>query len=213
MLKLSLQEKLETLKLLDSWILELTDKGKFEDEIEQADSFRENIHAAMVKIKEHCTVPLATLPVAGTHPRNPSTDVPGTTDRPHGSRVKLLKLSICHFNGDVTVWMTFWDSYDSTIHQNLELSDIDKFNYLKSLLEHTTYEAIAGLALTSANYHEAITTLKKGFGNKQQIFNKHMDVLLHVWPVTSHHNLKRLRRMYDLVESPIRGLRSLGSLI
>ena len=109
--------------------------------------------------------------------------------------------------------MTFWDSYDSAIHQNLELSDDDKFNYLKFLLERTAYEAIAGLALTSANYHEAITTLKKGFGNKQQIFNKHMDVLLHVEPVTSHHNLKRLHHMYDLVESPIRGLWSLGSLM
>ena len=210
MLKLSLQEKLETLKLLDSQILQLTDEGELEDEIEQADSFRENIHAAMVKIEEHCTVPLTTLPAAGTHPREPPTNVPGTIDPPHGSRVKLPKLSIHPLNGDITAWTTFWDSYDSAIHQNPELSDINKFNYLKSLLEHAAYEAIAGLALTSVNYHEAITTLKKRFGNKQQIIDKHMDVLLHVEPVTSQHNLKGLRRMYDLAESHIRGLRSLG---
>ena len=35
------------------------------------------------------------------------------------------------------------------------LSDIDKFNYLKSLLECTVHEAISGLTLTLANYHDA----------------------------------------------------------
>ncbi len=124
--------------------------------------------------------------------------------------MKLPKLTIRPFNGDVTTWTTFWDSYESAIHHNAELSDIDKFNYVKSLLERTTHEAVAGLTLTSANYHEAIATLKKRFGNKQQIVNKHMDVLLHLESVTSHQNLKGLRHLHDHVESHIRSLCSLG---
>ena len=63
------------------------------------------------------------------------------------------------------------------MYQNPDLSDDDKFNYLKSLLEKSAADAIAGLALTAANYSEAISILKKHFGNKKQIIRKHMDLL------------------------------------
>ena len=33
---------------------------------------------------------------------------------------------------------------------------MDKFNYLRSLLKKTAYEAISGLTLASANYQDAI---------------------------------------------------------
>ena len=67
-----------------------------------------------------------------------------------------------------------------------------------------------GLKLTSANYGEAITILKKRFGNKQLIITRHMDVLLNVDAVTSQHNLRGLRHLYNLVETQVRGLRALG---
>ena len=44
----------------------------------------------------------------------------------------------------------------------------------------------------------------------QQIITKHMDELLTVEPITSQSDLRGLGRMYDLVESQVRGLRSLG---
>lgn len=63
-------------------------------------------------------------------------------------------------------------------------------NYLRSLLEQTAREAISGLSLMSANYDEAISILTRPFGSKQQIVNKHMDVLLNVEPVTSQQNVR-----------------------
>ena len=168
--------------------MDLTDEGNLADEIEQADEFKEGIYAAMVKIDGHVTAP-ATC----TSELAPSiVDVPHSPAAPRGSRVKLPKLTLRPFNGDVTTWTTFWDSYESAIHNNTDLSDIDKFNYLKSLLERAAYDAISGLTLTSANYHEAVAILKKRFGNKQQIIAKHMDMLLNAEPVTSQHNLTGL---------------------
>lgn len=82
-------------------------------------------------------------------------------------------------------WTMFWDSYKSAVHSNDELSDVDKFNYLKSLLERTAYEAIAGLTLSSANYAEAVDILEKRFGNKQLIISKHMETFLNMDVVTS----------------------------
>lgn len=58
----------------------------------------------------------------------------------------------------------FWDSFESSIHHHPDLLDIDKFNYLCTLLEGTASEAISALKLTFTNYREAITILQKRFG-------------------------------------------------
>ena len=81
---------------------------------------------------------------------------------------------------------------------------------MNSLLERSAADAVAGLALTSANYMEAIAILKKRYGNKQLIINRHMEILLKLEPVTSPTNLRALRTLYDRVESHVRGLKSLG---
>ena len=109
--------------------------------------------------------------------------------------MKLPNLSLKRFNGDLTKWMTFWDTFESAVHNNPTLSSIDKFNYLNSLLESAAAEAIAGLTLMSANYEEAIATLRRRFGNKQLIANRHMDLLLNLEGVTLQHNLKGLRQL------------------
>ena len=145
-----------------------------------------------------------------THSRvtTPPLELPSAGDLPaHSTRVKL---SLKKFNGDLTKWITFWDTFESAVHRNSTLSSIDKFNYLNSLLESTAAEAIAGLTLTSANYEEAVATLKRRFGNKQLIVNHHMDLLLNLEAVSSQHNLRGLRQLFDIVESNVRGLRALG---
>lgn len=104
--------------------------------------------------------------------------------------MKLPKLTIKKFGGGLTKWVSFWDSFESSIHRNPLLSNADKFNYLNSFLESTAAESIAGLTLTSATYDEAVATLKRRFGNTQLIVDKHMDALLNLHAVTSHHDLK-----------------------
>ena len=94
------------------------------------------------------------------------------------------------------------------IHLNRSLSNVDKFNYLRSYLESTAADAIAGLSLTSANYAEAVDTLKK-FGNARSIVDKHMDGLLRLPIVTSVRDVQGLRRLYDAIESHVRGLNAL----
>ncbi len=64
--------------------------------------------------------------------------------------------------------------------------------------------------LTEANYTEAISILRRRFGNKQQIISKHMDILMGTDAVTSPNNVKALRHFHDVVESNIRSLKALG---
>ena len=111
-------------------------------------------------------------------------------------RVKLPKLDLRKFDGEVSTWPTFWDSFESSIHKNPTLAPIDKFNYLNSLLMKPALDAISGLSLSASNYEEAIAILKKRFGHKQQIINRHMDILLNVSPMTNQ-DTRKLRELYD----------------
>ena len=54
--------------------------------------------------------------------------------------------------GDLTKWMTLWDAFDAATHSSPNLSNIEKFNFLNSLLELATAEAVAGPSLTDVNY-------------------------------------------------------------
>ena len=146
-----------------------------------------------------------------TDPRTAGDDsVDGATPTTRGARVKLPKISLPRFGGDPVKWTTFWDSYRSAIHGNDSLSDVDKFNYLRSLLDHTTLKAIAGLTLSTANYQQAIEILCKRFGNKQVIVSKLMDTLMSMDPIPSDRHLRDLRKLYHHIESHVRSLRSLG---
>ena len=69
----------------------------------------------------------------------------------HGPRVRLPNLVLKKFGGDPTEWITFWDSFESAVHINSDLTDMDKFNYLHSLLDKMAIEAISGLKLKAAN--------------------------------------------------------------
>ena len=127
-----------------------------------------------------------------------------------GTQVKLPKLDLRKFDGDISKWSSFWDAFESSVHNNTKLAPIDKFNYLNSLLLKSASEAISGLSLTAANYDEAVAILKRRFGNKQLIINRHMETLLNINSVKSGFNIQALRQLYDLIESQVRSLKSLG---
>ena len=124
--------------------------------------------------------------------------------------MRLPKISLPRFSGDPLKWTTFWDSYQSATHLNPDISKVDKFNYLRSLLDHTALDSIDGLTLSPANYQQAIDILFKRFGNKQLIISKHVDTLFNIDVISSDRSFKDLRQLYDHTESHVRCLKSLG---
>ena len=127
-----------------------------------------------------------------------------------GTQVKLPKLDLRQFDGDISKWPSIWDAFESSVHSNTKLAPIDKFNYRNSLLVKSANEVIPGLSLTAANYDEAVAILKRRFGNKQLITNKHMKTLLNINSVKSGLNIQVLRQLHDLIESHVKSLKSLG---
>jgi len=58
---------------------------------------------------------------------------------------KLPKLELRKFHGNPIKWYPFWEWFESAVHKNPNLSGVDKFNYLKSLLVGTAQHVFAGL--------------------------------------------------------------------
>ena len=186
--KVTLNEKLTKIRTLDDEILALIDNDAIDDEIEQADVFSERLQQMICRMEQPILkVPSVsstrsspppdrrstTVEASTTHLTDPPPDSGLLSDR-GGSKVKLPKLTPKTFNGDLTKWETFWGMFESYIHLNSSLSAVDKFTYLQSLLKGPASRAIAGLPLTAPNYAETIETLKKRFGNRQQIIHRHM---------------------------------------
>ena len=77
------------------------------------------------------------------------------------------------------------------------VAPIDKFNYLNSLLVKSASEAISGLSLTAANFDDAVAILKRRFGNKQLIINRHLVTLLNINLVKSGLNIHEPHQLHD----------------
>ena len=120
----------------------------------------------------------------------------------------LPKLNFPQYNGDITRFTSFWQSFESAIHCNDTISSINKLNFLVNLLEGPAHGAIAGLELTKANYVNEIETLHRHFSNKQMIIASHMQAFLK--PQNSPNDkVSQLRYIYNNMNIHVRGLESL----
>lgn len=135
---------------------------------------------------------------------------PEAAPRPRGNTVKLPKLVIQKFSGEICEWQGFWSQYKTTIHDQEHLSKTDKFSYLKSFLSGTAASAVAGLALSDDNYDTAIELLRKRFGRKDLVINAHMNKLLNMTPVKRATDVSALCKLYDDCEIQVCSLDALG---
>ena len=126
-----------------------------------------------------------------------------------GMKPRLPKPHINKFSGDVTRFQSFWESFDSAVNKNSNLSAIDKFNYLKALLEGPAASAIQGLSLSESNYGATLELLQQRFGRTQQIISAHMDELLKL-PCCSGDKVAQLRAVYDKISVNVRELEAIG---
>ena len=145
-----MKEKVEALKRLDNQIIDLLGglesedlDAQIENEIEESDRFRRELNQIVLRLEEvlNPSVPL----ILATTPGAPSPNGNGQpTNAAHNVKAKLPKLEVKRFNGRLQDWQEFWDSFQSSIDRNENLSAVDKFSYLKSLVQEPARSTIAG---------------------------------------------------------------------
>ena len=124
-------------------------------------------------------------------------------------KIKIPELKISKFDGDVINWQTFWQQFESAIHLNETLDNINKFNYLLQYLCEEARSSISGLSITSETYLEAIDLLKQRYGNTQILISAYTKKLVLLPMIRGDNDIQGLRLLHDQIECSMRNLRSL----
>jgi len=96
------------------------------------------------------------------------------------SGVRLPKISLPRFNGDITRFYSFWQSFESAIDKKDSLTAVDKFNYLVNILEGEAFRVVQGLEIVEEHYDHSKGTLYQRFGHKQKIIFDDINVRIRV---------------------------------
>ena len=232
----SLNEKKEYLEQLNNDILEKCTLDEIDDEVDESTDVSSRISESIVTINDYINSsvvlqkpttnpsqrpasPLATIsPPPGIFtPPQPTTDheVPespaaqSTSTNRRNQGVRLPKISLPRFNGDVTRFQHFWQSFRCAVDQQQDISDVHKLNYLVNSLEGQAYKALEGLEIRDENYVKATDLLKERFGKTQHIISAHMQSLLNLQSFQND-KISDPRVIYDTIMVHVRGLESLG---
>ena len=214
--QIALKDKITLLKQLDGQIIDVISDSKDEDvdnqvckEIEESDEIIAEFEKTLLTVK-------ATLRKFGaggeqsgsllksTQPSNEENlndSCASTSSVGKSVRAKLPKLQLRNFDGKICEWPEFWDGFSSSIDNNDQLSDVDKFAYLRGFLEGPAKSTIAGLSLTEANYKCAVELLKKRFEKKATVQRAHINQLLQLPAVFKERDTTGMRKLYDSCEA------------
>ena len=97
----------------------------------------------------------------------------------HG--VRLPKLDVPTFDGDILNWMTFWEQFSIAVHGRLNLSNAEKLAYLRlSVKDGAAKTSIEGLSRSGEQYDEALQCLKDRYNRPKLIHEAHVQKIVEI---------------------------------
>ncbi|GBM50662.1 hypothetical protein AVEN_203990-1 [Araneus ventricosus] len=118
----TLNDKFESLKLTDSNLEKILSLKDIEKELESAEEYREKIVTCRFKAIKYIRNLNQSKNIR--EPPNPPTHSTHESDMNQQTlNVKLPKITIPKFSGIINEWLTFWNSYETSIHYNEFLDD------------------------------------------------------------------------------------------
>ena len=123
--------------------------------------------------------------------------------------VKLPKLDVPTFNGDVQHWKTLWEQFAISVHGRTSLSNAEKLVYLQQAIKGgSAKSAIKGLSRSGDNYDEAIACLKSRYNRPRLIHRAHVQRIMDAQPLKDGSG-KELRWLHETLQQHLRALRAM----
>lgn len=97
---------------------------------------------------------------------------------PQRKSVKLPKLELMEFCGEPIKWPIFYESFRRTIHENCELSDHERVQYLINKLSGRALSACSGIVPNADNYRTIWSTLIDMYEDKRNLAAAYLDQML-----------------------------------
>ncbi|XP_055633508.1 uncharacterized protein LOC129773872 [Toxorhynchites rutilus septentrionalis] len=139
-----------------------------------------------------------------TQPVNPPTQY----IRP-SSHIRFPEINLPRFSGKQADWYVIRDAFDSAIGNRAEISNVDKFQYLKGLVQGEATRIIDSISVSEDGYRDAWRALKLRYENKRQLIRCHIKSLFAV-PGMKKQSADELLNLVDKFEQQISVLKRLG---
>ena len=93
--------------------------------------------------------------------------------------MKLPKLDIPVFNGNIIHWTRFWEQFCISVHDRSSLSNAEKFVYLQQALKGgIAKSSIDGMTQSGENHNGAVACLKAWYDRPRLIHKAHVKMIL-----------------------------------
>lgn len=100
------------------------------------------------------------------------------------SHVKLPRIQLKQFDGELRDWPLFIQTFNVLIHENTELSDTERVQYLLSSLVGKAQNVCSGLTPTPANYLPIYNALIAKYQDNRALATSFLDQLLDLKSIT-----------------------------
>ena len=125
------------------------------------------------------------------------------------SGVKLPKMDVPSFDGDILNCRSFWEQFAISVHDRTDLADAEKLVYLQQAIKDgSAKQAIEGLSHFGEHYSEAVSSLQARYDHPRIIHQTHVKRILNTPPVKDSSG-KELRKLHDTIQQHLRALKSM----
>lgn len=123
--------------------------------------------------------------------------------------VRLPQINLPEFDGNFQNWLPFHDTYVALIDSSTELTDIQKFHYLRASLKGDALKLIDSYSMSEANYRVAWEMLVERFSNNYLLKKRHLNTLFE-YPRIKKESASALHELIDCFERNTKILDQLG---
>lgn len=136
-----------------------------------------------------------------------SSQAPQTTEaKAPAVEVRLPKLELPTFGGNLEEWLSFRDLYVAAVHDNTGLTGAQKLQYLKASVKGDAALLLQSVSITNDNYEQAWELLNNRYQNRREIVTSTLKRLVNNPPMRSDSPLE-LRKLVDTTMECIRSLK------
>jgi len=123
------------------------------------------------------------------------------------NKPKLPEIKLPEFNGEYTKWLFFKNSFETTVHNDADLSGPQKYQYLVGVLTNEARKVIEGFS--NENYEQAWQLLKNTYDNEMMIIDTHLDELLNLPVISKDEKADSMRQLIWHIQTHMSALKSL----
>ena len=126
-----------------------------------------------------------------------------------GKEVKLPKIDVPTFDGNLLNWQTFWEQFQIAVHDRSSISGAEKLVYLcHALKDGSARSVIEGLSRSGEHYVEAVECLQSRNDRPRLIHQAHVRKITKITPLKEGSG-KELRHLHDIAQQHLRALKAM----